>query len=80
MAAKRRGASGVQLGEDVVRAMVLQGAAKVFAERGVRLAGVEDIARRSGAALLVASSAESLPGFLRARGWRDEGDVVVRDL
>ena len=44
------------------------------------LAGVEDIARRSGAALLVASSAESLPGFLRARGWRDEGDVVVRDL
>jgi len=43
MARKRRGASGVQLGEDVVRAMVLQGAAKVFAERGVRLAGVEDI-------------------------------------
>ena len=44
------------------------------------LAGVEDIARRSGAARLVASSAESLPGFLRARGWRDVGDVVVRDL
>jgi 2'-5' RNA ligase len=44
------------------------------------LAGVEDIARRSGAARLVASSAESLAGFLRARGWRDEGDVVVRDL
>ena len=54
-------------------------------ERGIGvgrrlLAGVEDTARRSGAALLVASSAESLPSFLRARGWRDEGDVVVREL
>jgi len=35
--------SGVQLGEDVVRAMVMQGAAKVFAARGVRSPGVEDI-------------------------------------
>ena len=54
-------------------------------ERGIGvgrrlLAGVEDIARRSGATVLVASTAESLPSFLRARGWRDEGDVVVRDL
>ena len=54
-------------------------------ERGIGigrrlLASVEDIARRSGATLLVASTAESLPSFLRARGWRDEGDVVVRDL
>jgi 2'-5' RNA ligase len=54
-------------------------------ERGIGigrrlLAGVEDIARRSGAALLVASRAEALPSFLRARGWRDEGDVLVRDL
>ena len=55
------------------------------AERGIGvgrrlLAGVEDIARKSGATLLVASTAESLPSFLRARGWRDEGDAVVRDL
>ena len=47
MAQKRRGTSGVQLGENVVRAMVLQGAAKVFAARGVRLAGVEDILEAS---------------------------------
>jgi 2'-5' RNA ligase len=55
------------------------------AERGIGvgrrlLAGVEDIARKSGATLLVASTAESLPSFLRARGWRDEGGAVVRDL
>ncbi len=54
-------------------------------ERGIGvgrrlLSCVEDLARRSGATLLVASTAESLPSFLRARGWRDEGDAVVRDL
>jgi len=43
MVRKARGSPGVQLGEDVVRAMVLQGGAKVFAARGVRLASVEDI-------------------------------------
>jgi AcrR family transcriptional regulator len=43
MAQKARGSPGVQLGENVVRAMVLQGAGKVFAARGVRLASVEDI-------------------------------------
>jgi|SRR5580704_5876924 AcrR family transcriptional regulator len=47
MARKHRGASGVQLGEDVVRAMVLQGAARVFAARGVRSTGVEDILQAS---------------------------------
>jgi len=47
MARKRGNASGVQLGEDVVRAMVLQGAAKVFAARGVRPTGVEDILHAS---------------------------------
>jgi AcrR family transcriptional regulator len=47
MARKHRGASGVQLGEDVVRAMVLQGAVKVFAARGVRSTGVEDILQAS---------------------------------
>lgn len=46
-ARKNRGDSGVQLGEDVVRAMVLQGAAKVFAARGVRSTGVEDILQAS---------------------------------
>lgn len=47
MAAKRRGVPGVRLGEAVVRAMILQGAAKVFAARGVRLAGVDDILEAS---------------------------------
>ena len=47
MALKRRNAPGVRLGEPVVRAMVLQGAAKVFAARGVRLAGVDDILEAS---------------------------------
>jgi len=46
-ARKPRGTSGVQLGDDVVRAMVLQGAAKVFAARGVRSTGVEDILQAS---------------------------------
>lgn len=44
----RPGASGVQLGEATVRAMVLQGAAEVFAERGVRMAAVEDLLKASG--------------------------------
>jgi AcrR family transcriptional regulator len=47
MARKRRNASGVQLGEDVVRAMALQGAARAFAARGVRTTGVEDILEAS---------------------------------
>lgn len=47
-AAKRRGATGVQLGEDTARSRILQGAARVFAERGARLASVEDILLRSG--------------------------------
>jgi AcrR family transcriptional regulator len=47
MARKHRNASGVQLGEDVVRAMVLQGAAKVFAARGVRATDVEHILEAS---------------------------------
>jgi len=42
-ARKPKRGSGVQLGEDVVRAMVLQGATKVFAAQGVRVPGVEDI-------------------------------------
>jgi AcrR family transcriptional regulator len=42
-APRRRAASGEQLGEDTARAMILQGAARVFAQRGVRLATVEDI-------------------------------------
>jgi AcrR family transcriptional regulator len=44
---KHRNASGVQLGEDVVRAMILQGAAKVLAARGVRATGVDEILEAS---------------------------------
>ncbi|MGH7436835.1 MAG: TetR/AcrR family transcriptional regulator [Polyangiaceae bacterium] len=43
MARKQRNGSGVQLGDDVVRAMVLQGAARVLAARGVRATGIDDI-------------------------------------
>jgi AcrR family transcriptional regulator len=43
LARKQRNGSGVQLGDDVVRAMVLQGAAKVLAARGVRATGIDDI-------------------------------------
>jgi AcrR family transcriptional regulator len=42
------GASGVQLGEESARALILQGAATVFAKRGVRAASVEDILKASG--------------------------------
>jgi len=38
-----RRAPGIQLGEQTARAMILQGGARVFAERGVRLASVADI-------------------------------------
>lgn len=40
---RSRRASGVQLGEAPARAMVLQGAARVFARMGVRAAAVEDL-------------------------------------
>jgi AcrR family transcriptional regulator len=42
-----RGPTGIQLGDDVVRAMVMRGAAKVFAQRGVRLASIDDILEAS---------------------------------
>ena len=45
--AASRGATGIQLGDDVVRAMVMRGAAKVFAQRGVRLASIDDILEAS---------------------------------
>lgn len=47
-AQRKPGPSGVQLGEATVRARILQGAASVFAERGVRLASVEDLLKASG--------------------------------
>ena len=40
---KKKGASGVQLGEDVARNMIVAGGARVFAMRGIRDASVEDI-------------------------------------
>jgi AcrR family transcriptional regulator len=46
--ARAPGATGVQLGEESVRALILQGAANVFAKRGVRAASVEDILKASG--------------------------------
>jgi len=42
------GATGIQLGEDSARSMILRGAARVFAARGVRAASVEDILKASG--------------------------------
>jgi AcrR family transcriptional regulator len=47
VARKHRNVSGVQLGEDVVRAMILRGAAKVLAARGVRATGIEDVLEAS---------------------------------
>lgn len=44
----KRNATGVQLGEEAARARVLQGGARVFAEKGARLASVEDILAASG--------------------------------
>ena len=44
------------------------------------LAVFEDLARREGATLVIAMQSEVVPDFLRARGWRDEGDALVRDL
>ena len=44
------------------------------------LAAFEDLGRRRGASRLVASQPGSMPDFLRARGWRDEGGAVVRDV
>lgn len=40
--------SGVQLGEDSARALVLRGAAAVFADMGLRAASVEDLLRAAG--------------------------------
>jgi 2'-5' RNA ligase len=44
------------------------------------LTAFEDLGRRRGASRLVASQPGSMPDFLRARGWRDEGGAVVRDV
>ena len=46
----KSGASGVQLGDAVVRTRVLQGAAHVFAEVGVQASSVEDILKAAGVA------------------------------
>ncbi|MBL0217568.1 MAG: TetR/AcrR family transcriptional regulator [Myxococcales bacterium] len=44
---KRKGASGVQLGEDVARSMIIAGGARVFAARGIRDTSVEDLLEAS---------------------------------
>ncbi|MBL9016717.1 MAG: TetR/AcrR family transcriptional regulator [Myxococcales bacterium] len=44
---KKKGASGVQLGEDVARNMIVAGGARVFATRGIRDTSVEDILEAS---------------------------------
>jgi 2'-5' RNA ligase len=44
------------------------------------LAAFEDLGRRRGASRVLASQPGSMPDFLRARGWRDEGGAVVRDV
>lgn len=45
---RKPGPSGVQLGEASARALVLRGAAMVFADRGVRAASVEDLLAAAG--------------------------------
>jgi AcrR family transcriptional regulator len=40
---KPRGETGVQLGEDVARNMIIAGAARVFSMKGLRAASVEDL-------------------------------------
>jgi AcrR family transcriptional regulator len=47
-ASRSRGATGVQLGELIAPAMILQGSARVFAELGVRAASVADILKAAG--------------------------------
>jgi AcrR family transcriptional regulator len=47
-AVRKPGPSGVQLGEASARALVLRGAALVFADRGVRVASVEDLLAAAG--------------------------------
>ena len=42
-ASKRKGASGVQLGEEVARNMIVAGGARMFAMRGIRDTSVEDL-------------------------------------
>jgi AcrR family transcriptional regulator len=46
--ARAPGPSGVQLGEESVRALIVQGAAAVIAKRGVRASSVDDILNASG--------------------------------
>jgi len=46
--ARAPGPSGVQLGEESVRALILQGGAAVIAKRGVRATSVDDILGASG--------------------------------
>ena len=44
------------------------------------VAELEELARRRGATQLVLVRSAVLPDFLRARGWRDEGGALVREL
>jgi AcrR family transcriptional regulator len=65
---RRRGATGVQIGESRARALILQGAARVFADKGTRLATVADI---------LAEAKVSRRTFYRLYGSKDEVMLVL---
>jgi hypothetical protein len=44
------------------------------------VAELEELARRRGATRLLLARSDDVRGFLRARGWSDEGESLVRDL
>ncbi len=69
--AARRGATGVQLGEDVARQQVLIGAGRVFATRGFREASVDD---------LLVAAAVSRRTFYRFFSSKDDVAVALYDL
>ncbi|MBK9259795.1 MAG: TetR/AcrR family transcriptional regulator [Polyangiaceae bacterium] len=70
-AARPHGSSGIQLGEASARAMILQGAASVFAVHGVRAASVEHVLEAAGV---------SRRTFYRLYGSKEEVAAVLYRL